>query len=340
MALHFLNDTGAPLLKAGRKDYIQGIVDAGGRVVVGETITFKQSLIDGVTNAEMMRGCGCDMVMVNHYNMDMPMMPGLPSLPQGIEQFFSYWNEAGSPGKVPPTSLVETAFQDYFLESFGFGRTLADASRLAGVPIGMGLLPTEPDPSIPPALLANEANARRAIEHGANFISIICTPKLDTRDLAGYIRAVRAGFGDHGLVKVGKMPWGGSTFKTPSSEYFTKDQIEMIAEAGADVLIVPSPGTIQGFTIEQVKTWFDIAHQNGLLAEATVGTSQEGADPDVVRRFAIDSKMAGADLQQIGDSVYSGVTTPANIMAFAKAIKGERHTVRRMALSPLRGEGL
>ena len=80
----------------------------------------------------------------------------------------------------------------------------------------------------------------------------------------------------------------------------------------------------------------DSVHNCGLLAETTIGTSQEGADPDVIRRFAIDSKMTGADLFQIGDSVYGGCCTPENVMSFARAIKGQRHTLRRAALSPLR----
>lgn len=46
--------------------------------------------------------------------------------------------------------------------------------------------------------------------------------------------------------------------------------------------------------------------------------------------------MTGADLFQIGDSVYGGCCTPENVMSFARAIKGQRHTLRRAALSPLR----
>ena len=102
------------------------------------------------------------------------------------------------------------------------------------------------------------------------------------------------------------------------------------------MIIIPAPGTVPGLTIEIVKSWVQVISSLGLLAEVTIGTSQQGADPDVIRRIAIDSKMTGADLYQIGDGVYSGVATPENVMAFANAIKGKRHALRRAALSPLR----
>jgi len=138
------------------------------------------------------------------------------------------------------------------------------------------------------------------------------------------------------LVKAGKMSWGG-VFQTKSEQFITSEEIEKMAKAGADVVVVPAPGTVPGLTIELVRNWVKIIHKYSLLAEVTIGTSQEGADEDVIRRFAIDSKMTGADIFQIGDGVYSGTSLPENVMAFANAIKGRRHTLRRAALSPMRG---
>ena len=337
MALRYLNDVGEKFVRTDRKEMVQGITKACGRVVVGETITYRQNLIDGVSNVELLKGCGCDMVLINHYDMDMPMMPGLASSKEGIEKFFSLWNESGSRGAVPDPSVVEGEFQDYFLESLGFGRTLADVRRLAGIQVGIVLLCMEDNGKIPPALLANEENARRAVEHGANFISLICSSEVPTEELVKHIKAVRRGFGEHGLVKAGKMQAGGFVFQGKAEEYMTEKEIREIAESGADVLIMPGPGTAQGFTVEIVKRWIDLAHENGILAETAVAASLEGADPETIKRFAADGKMAGADLQQIGDSVYGGVSSPENILAFSQAIKGVRHTLRRIALSPVRG---
>ena len=88
MALRYLNDVGEKFVRTDRKEMVQGITKACGRVVVGETITYRQNLIDGVSNVELLKGCGCDMVLINHYDMDMPMMPGLASSKEGIEKFF------------------------------------------------------------------------------------------------------------------------------------------------------------------------------------------------------------------------------------------------------------
>ena len=158
---------------------------------------------------------------------------------------------------------------------------------------------------------------------------------MSEKDFAESVAKVRKGVGENGLVKAGKMPWGGTSYQA-GEKFITQDEIESLADSGADVIVVPAPGTVPGLTIEVVKEWVNIIHSKNLLAEVTIGTSQEGADEEVIMRFGIDGKMTGADMYQIGDGVYGGVATPENVMAFAKAIKGRRHSLRRAALSPLR----
>ena len=58
---------------------VNAIFAASGRVVIGETVTFKQSMIDGVSNIELLKSWGCDMVTINHYNVNFPMIPGMES---------------------------------------------------------------------------------------------------------------------------------------------------------------------------------------------------------------------------------------------------------------------
>ena len=83
---------------------------------------------------------------------------------------------------------------------------------------------------------------------------------------------------------------------------------------------------------ELIKT----AHEKGVLAMTTIGTSQEGADEATIRQIALMSKMAGADIHHIGDSGYMGMALPENITAYSVAIRGKRHTYRRMAMSLVR----
>ncbi|ETK37371.1 hypothetical protein MPTA5024_04155 [Microbispora sp. ATCC PTA-5024] len=78
------------------------------------------------------------------------------------------------------------------------------------------------------------------------------------------------------------------------------------------------------------------AHAAGALTMTTIGTSQEGADADTVRRLALMAKMTGTDIHHLGDCGYFGITVPENILAYSVAIRGRRHAYRRMAMSLLR----
>jgi hypothetical protein len=261
------------------------------------------------------------------------MIPGLRSTQTGIEKFGSYWNEQGIKGCIPDVRMVEFHFQKQYLQ-YGFGRTIAEAKSLVGIPVGITLEPVAEDSDYPLARIANTENARKTVEHGASYIIIIQTPSIPEAEFARSVAKVREGIGENGLVKAGKMPWGSSFLNGPE-QFISGGEIKLLAQSGTDVVILPSPGTVPGLTVELVRNWVSIVHNCGLLAETTIGTSQEGADTDVIRRFAIDSKMTGADMFQIGDSGYSGTAMPENVMAFAMSIKGRRHTLRRMAMSSL-----
>ena len=88
-----------------------------------------------------------------------------------------------------------------------------------------------------------------------------------------------------------------------------------------------------GVTLEWAHSLIERVHSRGRLALTAIGTSQEGADPDTIRRIALLCKMAGADIHHIGDTGVPGMALPHNILAYSIAIRGERHTFRRMACS-------
>ena len=99
---------------------------------------------------------------------------------------------------------------------------------------------------------------------------------------------------------------------------------------------MPAPGTVPGVTQEMVGALAAHAHQLGKLALSSIGTSQEGADVQTIRSIALMSKMAGIDIHHIGDSGYTGIAVPENLIAYSEAIRGRRHTLRDMARSRLR----
>ena len=112
--------------------------------------------------------------------------------------------------------------------------------------------------------------------------------------------------------------------------------MDQFIEAGADVILLPAPGTVPGITLEYARTPIRQAHAKEALAMTTIGTSQEGADEATIRQIALMCKMAGADIHHIGDSGYMGMALPENITAYSVAIRGKRHTYRRMASSLVR----
>ena len=75
------------------------------------------------------------------------------------------------------------------------------------------------------------------------------------------------------------------------------------------------------------------AHSLKKLTITSIGTSQEGADTDTIKRIALECKMAGTDIHHIGDTGVPGMALPQNIMAYSIAIRGERHTYHKMAQS-------
>ena len=113
----------------------------------------------------------------------------------------------------------------------------------------------------------------------------------------------------------------------------TKEDIRQFAEAGADIILLPAPGTVPGITTEYVRKLISYAHSLKKLTITSIGTSQEGADTDTIKRIALECKMAGTDIHHIGDSGYVGMALPENIMAYGTVIRGIRHQYHRMAQS-------
>lgn len=85
--------------------------------------------------------------------------------------------------------------------------------------------------------------------------------------------------------------------------------------------------------MEYVRELIAYAHSRGVLTITAIGTSQEGADTETIKRIALMCKMAGTDIHHIGDTGYPGIALPENIMAYSVAIRGIRHTYHRMAAS-------
>ncbi len=131
-----------------------------------------------------------------------------------------------------------------------------------------------------------------------------------------------------GLIIAGKMHASGVDERIMTAET-AKDFIE----AGADVILAPAVGSVPGFDEAELTEVVKVVHQLGGLVMSAIGTSQEGSGSRVLQAMAIRNKICGVDMQHVGDSAWGFESPVDNLYAVSKAIRGERHTIQRMARS-------
>lgn len=281
----------------------QSIKASEGRVILSEVIGAFMPHYPSVTNAELAAAFGADMILLNFFDVFEPKMKGLE-------------------GKEPSNIIMEL-------------------KELTGRPVGLNLEPVDPEARgleelsrLPEGRLASEKTLRKAKEMGINFVCLTGNPKtgVTNSEIQKAIAKARKALGEEGLIIAGKMHGAGVEGETGSG-IISEGDLTGFIEAGADIVLLPSPGTVPGVTVEASARLIQHAKEKGALAMLTIGTSQEGADEDTIRQIALNSKMAGADLYHIGDAGYTGIAIPENIMTYSIAVRGKRHTYVRMASS-------
>jgi len=311
MTKRILDANASDFRAMSKTDLLESIRLAEGRTICAEVVCTTLPLIDGVTNAEVAAACGADLITLNVYDVlhplvmgyrkgEMPLLAGIPLL-----------------DRLP----------------VGMDVTINEVKALVGRPVGINLEPVPPEKISEDyrGRVATVDNARRAAELGADYLVLTGNPGsgVSTETIAQATSEIVAAIGDRVTIVAGKMHGAG----LGAAGIVSAEAIEQFAAAGADVILVPAPGTTPGATLETIKALVDLAHKLGKIAMTAIGTSQEGSDEDTVRRIALMSKMTGADILHIGDAGYSGMANPENIVAFSIAIRGRRHTYRRMAAS-------
>jgi len=312
MVKRILSATARDFEKMDRAALLESIRLAEGRTVCAEVVASSPPLVYGVTNAETAAAFGADLISLNGYDILNPMIMGAPRK--------TSLDLADLPIPIPT---------DFPL---GLGASISDTKRLVGRPVGTKLdcVPAERRDEFG-GRAATADNARRAVELGADFLWLAGNPGTgaSTELIAQGVAEVAEAVGDQVIIIAGKMHGAG----LGRADVVSEEAIRRYAQAGADIIVVPAPGTVPGATLEYTKGLVEAIHAAGPLAMTGMGTSQEGADLETVRQIALMSKMTGADILHIGDAGFSGMAPPENIMAFSIAIRGQRHTYRRMALS-------
>lgn len=306
MAKRLLDCTSSDIAGMTGKELAEAIAGSEGRVLVCETIGAVQPMLGDVTNAEFAAAMGADMLILNLFDVNHPVINGLP----------------------------DTAPED----------TIREVKRLTGRAVGINLEPLEEgiestvDTNSEWKLTSGRAgtleNAERAVAMGFDFIVLTGNPGVGVTNQAivRTLREYRERFGDQILLIAGKMHAAGILSES-GENIITEEDVRAFAEAGADVILMPAPGTVPGITTEYIRGLVSCAHSLGKLTLTAIGTSQEGADASTIREIALMCKMTGTDLHHLGDSGYVGMALPENILEYGKVIRGVRHTYHRMASS-------
>lgn len=306
MAKRLLDCTASDFEKMTRDELLYAIETSEGRVLACETIGRGTPLLSAdLTNAELAAAMGADILLLNIFDVNDPVIQGLP-----------------------PVQKEDT---------------IRELKRLTGRPVGINLEPVEQGVDGPvidtlwtlsQGRRATLENARKALEMGVSFILLTGNPGIGVTNKAitDTLKLYHRELGDKLILAAGKMHASGS-IQEAGENIVTKADVKAFADAGADIILLPAPGTVPGITMEYVRELVSCAHSLGKLTLTAIGTSQEGADVDTIRRIALMCKMTGTDMHHLGDSGFNGISVPENITAYSVAVKGIRHTYRRMAMS-------
>lgn len=305
MHKRYLDCSASELRSISKSDLLDALRASEGRIIVSETIGAVQPLLQTITNAELAASQGADLLLLNMFDVDAPAIQGMPD---GIE----------------PDALIHAL------------------QHLTGRVIGVNLEAVDPEFqqkhdefwALREGRVATAKNAQKLVAMGAKFIVLTGNPGngITNRAITSNLKDIHAAVGEKVILVAGKMHAAG-VLSEGGESILTKEDIAEFRESGADIILLPAPGTVPGITLEYARALIVHAHKLGAMAMTAIGTSQEGASVETIRQIALMCKMAGADLHHIGDTGYIGMALPENIHAYSIAIRGVRHTYARIARS-------
>ncbi|MBG9979459.1 haloacid dehalogenase-like hydrolase [Facklamia sp. DSM 111018] len=281
-----------------KEELLESIKAAEGRTVCSEMVAERPSVGGNLTNAEVAKAFGADLMLLNGFDVLKPVVYGVDRDKETIQEL----------------------------------------KRLVGRPIGCNLEPVDLDSrmleeriEIPKGRITSEETFRAANELGIDFICLTGNPGTGVSNQEIYEQIKLAKQIYQGIIIAGKMHGAGT-----AEPVLTVEVAKQFIEAGADILLTPAVGTIPGFNLQMLTEIVEYAHQAKGMVMTAIGTSQETSSPHVVEDMAIQNKIAGVDIQHIGDAGYGGLANVDNIYTLSAAIRGHRHTINRIASSVVR----
>ena len=265
MLKRLIDTTARELTSYNNAELLTAISDSEGRTLAAETIGTVTPMLVNITNAEFVASLGADLIMLNIFDVNNPIIQGLP----------------------------QTSPED----------TIREVKRLTGRMVAINLEPAvikdgqeESVWNLTTGRQATVENARKAADMGVDMIVLTGNPGVgvDNEAIIQALSRLKEAVGDRVILTAGKMHASG-IISEAGEKILTEKDVEAFVDAGADVILLPAPGTVPGITMEYAGNLIRKAHEKGALAMTTIGTSQEGADEATVRQIALMCKMAGAD---------------------------------------------
>lgn len=299
MKKRLLNCDASDFKKMTKDELINAIKASEGRTVLSENVANRPSVGGDITSSEIARSFGADLILLN-----------------GVDLFN--------------------------VEIFGIDKEIKEPIKylkeLVGRPIGVNLEPVDTNANmlentleIAKGRIASKETLKKANELGIDFICLTGNPGTGVTNskILEAVKEAKEIF--NGVIIAGKMHGAG----------VNEDVLDINAsleflENGANIILVPAIGTIQGVTLEKLEKLVSTIHKKGGLVMSAIGTSQESASKETIREIALLNKMAGVDIQHIGDAGYGGLAPYENIMELSIVIRGVRHTIHMISSSIIR----
>lgn len=296
MMKRLISSNSSEILKMNASELKDSIKASEGRVVLSENVAGLEPFVADISNSEIAKSCGADLILLNGVDVFNPVVYGV------------------------------NRNSDNFVR---------DLQNLVGAPIGVNLEPIdlkadllEGRQDIAQGRHATVATIEEIERLGMNFVCFTGNPGtgVTNQAIVEAIKLARSKFS--GLIIAGKMHSSGT-----SGTILDLHTVEQFILAGADVILAPAVGTVPGFNDRDLSEIVKYAHEQDTLVMSAIGTSQESSDANVVSDIAIRNKVCGVDIQHIGDAGYAGIAPVQNIFALSCAIRGVRHTISRVARS-------
>lgn len=319
MSKRYLELTPTQMTNLSKQEFLDSIRMSEGRVVGSYVCPLAANYVEKVSNAELMASFGSDYITLEGYDPRDLQLPGLPS-------------------KNPEDDEISKNTLQVLL---GKGYSISEIKKIVGRPIGMILLvPRENE--VFGGIYAKSIYSKEMMEYLINEgYDFICLCGYGQQALIDAVTEASSLFKDKIVIEAG-IPHGPGSIDNDFPPYnlrevVTPEFVGKLAKAGADIVDIPAVNIVPGYSIDYVTELVNEIHKEKSLAASSVAHSLEASSKEVLEKIILDNKVCGVDMFNVAaGGVYESVTLPEVMMDICIAVKGRRHTYRRMSQSSYR----